>query len=170
MKQLLIILSLFVSILAPSISIAFHSEDYFVEIGDGYQILTPNKLSHYVVTRDGTIVLATKDYPGVGPIVRYCFHDKYIILLNYGRTTGTNSEGSETEVINTRERVYFTIDKTSNEVIGPLSKTQLDSYNFVNNSFDWLRVKPYHPGKNIKEIIGILVASAAIAALFIAIL
>ncbi len=120
MNRILAILAL------VSISGSAHAtgwNDYSLDIGDGYMIFRANSMEVCIGQTGGSLILYPQDFAEVGPVVAYDMKSEFILTKNAGRVLRDLFEGDTFENVDYGKEWYFLIPKTTNEPLGPFTKT-----------------------------------------------
>ena len=97
--------------------------DFKLDVGDGYSIYKASSMDVCLSKPYGPGVCGSKE-SGVGPVSKYINAPGYILTRNLGRMKVTNDNGDEYEQVDTSKQYYFVVNKTTDEVKGPLSESE----------------------------------------------
>jgi len=97
--------------------------DFKLDIGDGYSIYKSSSMDVCLSKPYSPAVCGSKE-SGVGPVNKYINAPGYILTRNLGRISVIADNGDEREDIDTSKQYYFVVNKTTDEVKGPLSESE----------------------------------------------
>ena len=98
-----------------------------------------------IITNNGRVCFDPTDYPAVGPINKYSNQAEHIFTKNLGRKLRNQFPNDTFEEIDETVSHFFIIDKTSEKITGPLTKTQFDNNPVVKTAGQIRWKHPYNP-------------------------
>lgn len=110
--------------------------DYSLEIAPGFTIWRMNSFDVCLGATDGTLLDCPEGWPGhVGPLVGYAVGEAYIAT----RHTGVKPNRRNPDLPDADPAVewFFLVQRSTNEVIGPLDKAAFDKDTRRPSSLDW---------------------------------
>lgn len=125
--------------LFPTCCFATGWTDFELAIGDGYRIVKGNSIDVMVCNENHRVILLPRAYPDVGPIVRYSTTDRLILTRNIGRKPRNLFKGDGFQDPDRKKEFFFIITKESDEVNGPLSRSEFERHPFMASvsPLDW---------------------------------
>ena len=129
------------TVFLPVYCLASGWHDYELDIGDGYKIYRNNSYD-VSVGDNGGIIFSPYDYNKVGPIWNYSTTNNYIFLKTIG-LTGRLQNNDSIPHFDLGTENYFIVDKSNNDVIGPLTRSELISNKYFRSSkaLEWRHPK-----------------------------
>lgn len=160
MKKILVIIAI---LLSAGMCLAQGYSDYWLDIGDGYEVVRVNALDVCICKTDShRVVLSPRDYDKTGPVDQYITTPNNILTKHHGLKLG---EGSVPD-IDLSQEYFFVITKGTDVVQGPFNQEEFSQRPEVANigQLDWLTPENPDPwwiyGYFIKHLLVFLVVAA----------
>lgn len=114
--------------------------DFELDIGDGYTICKCNSLD-VILSKNNQVILEPYDFDNLSPIKEYFVTKEFVFTKNLGRKPRNFFEGDLFQDIDISREFYFIVLKATNEITGPLSKSEFTNHSIVkaNGSIKWKR-------------------------------
>lgn len=135
--------------------------DFSLKIDDDYEISCANDLQVGLqYTGQHSLVYYHDMFPATGPIYSYKVTPKHIFLWVYGRKLRNRFPGDKYEDIDPSNQSYLILDKSNQQLIGPLNLTDFQAHPIVQSfgEFSWIEARNPDPFVRIISLIYMLLS------------